>query len=549
MPVATVKNSLRQLRSDVRKARSTLSLVFSLPAFLREPINLQTVEFDVKAELENREERFLHLIYTGVYQSTASPYLKLLKLAGCEYGDLQSHVWRHGLEKTLQQLASEGVYLTSDEFKGKKDIVRGKDQFRAAPEAFERRDAGAGFVAQSSGTRNRPIRSSIALDWLRIRSLGIGLFLKSHNVCSHAHAVYEPILPVSTGINNILYNARLRIPTERWFAARVPANNPMEAWYNSSVTSLVVRTAKLLGHNFPNPEIGDQGHIEEILRWIEDKRTEGKDCCIKTTASNAAKIANQASKTGVSLERTKFISGGEPFTEAKQEVIKRAGASAITRYNYGGGVTVGLGCANPIHTDEVHVNQYMLAVISQPKALILQDRVVRPLLCTTLYSSAPRLLLNVDNGDYADLLNRDCGCRLQRAGLTLHLHHIRSYEKFTSEGMNYFYGDLFDFIEGTLPSEFGGGPGDYQLIEEEDSGGQSRLTLVIHPSVGDLDERRVLVRLRNAFSKGSRDNRFMTGIWESAGTFRIKRAIPHSSNRGKVLPLHISMVNNRSGRG
>jgi len=104
--------------------------------------------------------------------------------------------------------------------------------------------------------------------------------------------------------------------------------------------------------------------------------------------------------------------------------------------------------------------------------------------------------------------------------------------------MNYFYGDLYELFEKILPSEFGGGPGDYQLVEEEDSRGQTRLTLVVHPEVVSLDKDRLLARLREAISEGSRAKQFMTKIWQDAGTFRIKREIPFASPRGKILPLH-----------
>lgn len=87
--------------------------------------------------------------------------------------------------------------------------------------------------------------------------------------------------------------------------------------------------------------------------------------------------------------------------------------------------------------------------------------------------------------------------------------------------MNYFYGDIFDFMETTLPSEFGGGPGDYQLVEEEDANAQTRLTLLIHPDIGDLDEARVMARIHEMLGKGSRANRFMIGLWKNVGTFRI----------------------------
>jgi hypothetical protein len=164
---------------------------------------------------------------------------------------------------------------------------------------------------------------------------------------------------------------------------------------------------------------------------------------------------------------------------------------------------------------------------------------VHPLLCTTIHPSFPRLLLNVENGDYGSFVQRDCGCPLENVGLTLHLHHIRSYEKFTSEGMNYFYSGIYDLLEDALPSEFGGGLGDYQLVEEEDENAQTRLTLVVHPGVGELNEDKVLARLRSALQDGSRGNRFMARVWENAGTFRVKRQLPYTSPRGKVLPLHI----------
>ncbi|MDH3446085.1 MAG: hypothetical protein OEN50_19330, partial [Deltaproteobacteria bacterium] len=67
----------------------------------------------------------------------------------------------------------------------------------------------------------------------------------------------------------------------------------------------------------------------------------------------------------------------------------------------------------------------------------------------------------------------------------------------------------------------------------------SRLTLMVHPSVGDLDEENLISRLQRGLAQGSRNHRFMTMIWRDAGTFRIKREAPLASARGKILPLHI----------
>jgi len=127
----------------------------------------------------------------------------------------------------------------------------------------------------------------------------------------------------------------------------------------------------------------------------------------------------------------------------------------------------------------------------------------------------------------------------EKVGLTLHIHGVRSYEKFTSEGMNYFYGDLFELFEKILPSEFGGGPGDYQLVEEEDDNGQTRLTLLVHPQIAPLDEARLLLRLGETLARGAKSSRFMTNVWQSAGTFRVRRQAPYASRRGKILPVHV----------
>jgi hypothetical protein len=158
---------------------------------------------------------------------------------------------------------------------------------------------------------------------------------------------------------------------------------------------------------------------------------------------------------------------------------------------------------------------------------------------TTTHPMAPRFLFNVENGDYASMITRDCGCPLQKVGFTRHIHTVRSFEKMTGEGMNYSATDLFDLLENTIPSEFGGGPGDYQLVEEEDEQGQTRLTLLVHPELGELDNEKLLSRLELGLAQGSRNHHFISKVWRDAGIFRIKRELPHASSAGKIWPLYI----------
>ncbi len=520
--------------------RETFSLACSLPQFFRERLTVKQAEEEVKKTLERREEKFLETARSRIYGNPESPYLKLLKTAGCEFADIQAQVRRDGLETMLEKLAGEGVYMTSDEFKGKKEVVRGSRSFRVSPVDFQRPGSAPGFVTQSSGTSNRPIRSMVPLDWQAVRAASLGAFFSAHDLFSHSHAVFDAILPCSAGIMHLNYHAKLGIVTERWFAREIPSDNRLAAWYHYLTTYLIVLSGKLCGPGFPRPEFTAIGDVSRIVRWIEEKNRLDRPSCVTTAASNAVRIARLAWEQGVSLHRTKFNVSGEPLTGAKRPVIERSGAGVTCRYNGGFSVDGGYGCADPLHDDEVHVSRHVTALISHKGNTAREGPPIPRFLFTSLHSLAPNLLLNVENGDYGVLETRQCGCALQKLGLTLHLHHIRSYEKFTSEGMNYYYGDLFELFEEQLPSEFGGGPGSYQLVEEEDENGQTRLSLLVHPEVGELDEAKLILRLQERLAQGSSANRFQAKIWQDAGTLRVRREVPHASPRGKMLPLHIS---------
>ncbi len=527
------------LRSDFGKIKASLALAAALPKFFQDRITLQRAEEQVKRLLDSRVERFLDLVRARIYEAPANPYRRLLKSAGCEFSDLQTHLQRHGLEKTLVRLASEGVYLTSDEFKGKTEVRRGKESFRVSPADFDRRDASAGFTIQSSGSRNRPVDTFSPLEWRTLHSMAEAVFYSAHNLFASAHAVYEPI--IAGRMLFTLINGKLGIPTDRWFALNVAVHSAAEDRYHYLNARLVAAMARWCGVGIANPQYLNTGEIKPILDWISEKRNEGKTCCIQTVVSNALRIARMALHTGTSLQGTTFTASGEPLTQSKRSMIEKPGARVVLRYGPGGGNGASLGCGNPHFTDEVHVPESMFTFVEHPKPLDDSDPPIYPLMLTTLHPAAPRFLLNVQNGDYATMTRRDCGCALERVGFTQHLHTIRSFEKLTTEGMNYFTTDIVELLENTIPSEFGGGSGDYQLIEEEDNSGQTRLTLLVHPNVSGLNEETLLFRLRQNLAEGSRNNRFMSKIWQDAGAFRIRREAPHASARGKILPLRRMM--------
>src|SRR5262245_60187992 len=241
-----------QLKSDLR---GMFSLVSALPKFFCEPISPQRAEEEIKRGLDTREKRFLDLVHTRIYDDPKSPYRKLLRFAGCDFSDLRANVGRYGLEKTLERLAAEGVYLTSEEFKGKKEAVRGRQSLRVMPAQFERRDASAGYRTQSSGTSNDPLRSFVSLNLLTIRTPATCLFFVAHDLFSHTQASYDAALPASGGINMLMIYAKMGVVANHWFARKMPIQNSMERAYHKLVTDLLVRAAKRYGPGFPRPEI------------------------------------------------------------------------------------------------------------------------------------------------------------------------------------------------------------------------------------------------------------------------------------------------------
>src|SRR5688572_20807779 len=98
---------------------------WGLRGFLRHTITLDEARAMIEGRLAQREVNFLRLIERGIFGYSKSPYLPLMKQAGCEVGDIKYLLRAEGLEKTLHSLRDAGVYIGFEEFKGRKPVVRG----------------------------------------------------------------------------------------------------------------------------------------------------------------------------------------------------------------------------------------------------------------------------------------------------------------------------------------------------------------------------------------------------------------------------------------
>ncbi|MFC1902532.1 hypothetical protein ACFLX4_00480, partial [Chloroflexota bacterium] len=126
-------------------------LAFGLRDFFRGTITLEQSKQVVSTRLRNRERNFLNIVQQGIYQNSKSPYLKLLEVAGCEFEDIESMVRQEGIESTLHKLLKDGVYLSWEEFKGKKEIVRGGREFQFRERDFDNPFLPGHYEVRSSG--------------------------------------------------------------------------------------------------------------------------------------------------------------------------------------------------------------------------------------------------------------------------------------------------------------------------------------------------------------------------------------------------------------
>ncbi len=104
-------------------------------------------------------------------------------------------------------------------------------------------------------------------------------------------------------------------------------------------------------------------------------------------------------------------------------------------------------------------------------------------------------------------------------------------------------------LEEVLPERFGGTPLDYQLLEEEDEQGFTRLSVVVSPKVSLDDEQAVIDTVIAALRGGSLGADVSGAVWSRAGTLRVKRMEPVWTGRGKLVPLHMDRSGHPSADG
>jgi hypothetical protein len=178
-------------------------------------------------------------------------------------------------------------------------------------------------------------------------------------------------------------------------------------------------------------------------------------------------------------------------------------------------------------------------MIQFPRTVPGTDIQVSAFNMTSLMPTAPKILLNVEIDDYGTVEERRCGCPLEELGFSTHIRHIRSFRKLTGEGITLIGTDMEHILDTVLPERFGGSVTDYQLWEEEDENGLTRLSLVVSPRVRIDDEGAVIDTVMRTLSTMNSGAEGARAIWAQAGSLRVKREEPFWTSRGKLMPLHL----------
>src|SRR3990170_4557374 len=485
----------------------------------------------IRRLMETRQERFLASATRYIYGYPRSPYLPLLRLAGCEFGDLAGMVRQKGLEVTLGTLRDEGVWLSFEEFKGRQEVVRAGRSFRFSEQDFDNPFLKAGVQLTTGGTRSRGSPVSIGLKFLE------------ENFAPVIHLALVAL--EATGVPSVLWSGGVGViplplgflnagnPLARWFTMHDPNEPTVTARQRMLLTILNV-VARPRGVQIPRPEYAPVSAVDTVLTCLLDLRRRHGGCLIMTSPSAAVRLAARARQRGEALDGVSVLSAYEPLTASKAAEIQESGARLGSMYAFSEGGAVGAACGDPGAVDDMHFVACNMALIPHRRT-IPEVGDLNAYMFTSLGSLPPKILLNVESDDFGEFTLRRCRCPLDERGFHHHLAFVRSFTKLTAQGSTILGTDCVHILEEVLPREFGGRSIDYQLLEVEDEDQLTRLLLLVSPEVGPVDEQRVQERfveeLRRRTAQGLR-------IWRQAEAIRVVRREPVATPRGKVLPFH-----------
>jgi len=488
----------------------------------------------LQLQMARRQEHFLDLARRIVFSNPQHPYHTMFRIAGCAWEDLAHEVGRRGLEVTLERLAAAGVFLTHDEFKGKAPLIRSGQEISCGSQALLNPLVRGHLMSASSGSRSRGTMTPKSTRLQTYRDAYHCLQWREFELAGRTMVQVRPILPSSMGIGNNLRRIRFGEKPAKWFAQ---SGHWRDAGHYRAATHFIVRVAQLMGAPVPLPDYLPEDDFSPVARWIAGLKQGGSPCVMRSYVSPAVRVAAAARDAELDIAGTIFLVDGEALTDAKRACIEAAGCAVYPKYGISEVGSIGSACRQMRTGNSVHVHRDGVAVISRRRRAPLSDVEVNSLLFTNLLPFAPRFLINAEMDDAGILEPVSCDCEYSRAGMDLQIRDIYSYGKLTGQGITLMGSDIVRILESALPQHFGGGPGDYQLVEF-DGARQSQLELRISPRAGAGPPAAVRDFLLREI-RGCYGGALASRVWAHSGGLEAAIAEPFATRSGKVLSLHL----------
>jgi hypothetical protein len=521
------------LANTGNKVLGTIGFLARLPIFLRAPIYASKAQETLRQRWVSRRADFENFIATAIYGDVTSPYLALLRMAGCEHGDFTRLIASEGVEGSLAILARQGVYLSIDEFKGRTPAVRGSAVLHIDPRLLAKPASPFHLSLRSGGSRGRGSEVPVDLAYIRDRAISTCVAFEARGGRQWVHGVWGMWGRGSMAV--LLELSAFGAYPEFWFTQADPQTPSMSPLYRWSAHAIRL-SASMAGIGPLQIQHVAVEEAVKIAHWMAEVLKSGRTPHLHTHASSAVLVCEQASAAALDIRGAQFTAASEPMTEARLHAIERTGARAWPQYASVETGVIGLACLEPARVDDIHLLHDRFAMIqSEAESNLPVDSL---LLSSLRQSTAPFNLLNVSLGDQATLEKRSCGCVMEQIGWQSHLHTIRSQEKLTALGMNFLDKDVIRVLEEILPARFGGGPTDYQLIEEISADGHSRLRLLVEPALGPFDSQALRETFLTAIGAGSDSEHIMSQLWRSSEILGVERLTPRKTGAGKILHVH-----------
>jgi hypothetical protein len=508
-----------------------------LPGFLHHTLSLEESRHRIERQLEMRNCSFLNILRRGICGRPSSPYARLMKHAGVGFEEIAESVGKDGIEKTLERLYECGIYVTFEEFKGRRPVQRRGISFEVRAPDFDNPLLAKQYELRTGGSRGAGTRIIVDFELLTHESAYHYLSLVNLGLEGRPPAIWYSVPPVVNGIKHVLRNAKIGQPVRRWFSQNRVRLRPGSLKY-AVFTGYAVYGSRLFGNPLPAPEFTPLEDAGKVARWLAEMKRHGTPAELHTNPSSGVRACLAASERGYDIAGTFFRFNSEPYTPAKEDVVASTGSRAAAQYSLAEMGNIGMACAEPRSTDDVHLLTDKLAVIQREKR-VNAAVTVDALYYTTLLPSSPKLMLNVESDDYGRLETRSCGCLFGKLGFQRHLSCIRSYDKLTSEGMTFLGGELIRLVDEELPRRFGGYPTDYQFVEEEEEGGLPKVGIVVSPRVRALDETQMVAFVLERLGNYPDSRKLMAELWKTGNTLRVIRREPFATGAAKILPLHL----------